>query len=129
MFEAFAPYLPEATSATTSRRAGWSVAFAGLCREAGLPAPEINRYILLGDEYHKVDFFCRQQRVVIEVDSRRYHSTGWQRRRDAERDALLVAHGYDSARVSEEDLDQRPQRAVQTAATLIDALHPAPTAT
>jgi hypothetical protein len=95
--------------------------FRDLCSGAGLPPPEINRYLLLGDEYHKVDFLWRRQRVVIEVDSDRYHSTGWQRRRDAKRDTLLLAHGYASGRVTEEDIDQRPQQAVQTAATLIQA--------
>ena len=44
------------------------IAFADLCRQAGLPKPEINRYLLLGDEYHEVDFLWRSERVVIETD-------------------------------------------------------------
>ena len=30
------------------------IRYRDLCTDAGLPTPEINRYLLLGDEYHKV---------------------------------------------------------------------------
>jgi hypothetical protein len=93
--------------------------FRDLCENAGLPPPEINRYLLLGDEYHKVDFLWRRQRVVIEVDSTRYHSTGWQRRRDAGRDALLLAHGFASTRVTEDQIQHRPELAARTVAALL----------
>jgi Transcriptional regulator, AbiEi antitoxin/Protein of unknown function (DUF559) len=93
--------------------------FRELCEGAGLPPPEINRDLLLGDSYHKVDFLWRSQRVVIEVDSDRYHSTGWQRLRDAERDSLLRAHGYRAARVTEEEIEYRPAEATTTAAALL----------
>jgi very-short-patch-repair endonuclease len=93
--------------------------FRNLCEQAGLPAPEINRYLLLGDEYHKVDFLWRRERVVIEVDGDRYHSTGWQRRRDADRDSLLLAHGYVSTRIAQTEIAERPARAVQAARTLL----------
>ena len=93
--------------------------FRDLCERAGLPAPEINRYLLLGDEYHKVDFLWRRERVVIEIDSAKYHSTGWQRRRDAHRDSLLLAHGYSSGRVTEAEIAESPAAAVQVAAGLV----------
>jgi very-short-patch-repair endonuclease len=93
--------------------------FRDLCAQAGLPKPEINRYVLLGDEYHKVDFLWRCERVVIEVDGGKFHSTGWQRRRDSQRDALLLAHGYAGARVTEEQLADRPAAAVQAARALL----------
>jgi very-short-patch-repair endonuclease len=93
--------------------------FRDLCKQAGLPAPEINRYVLLGDEYHKVDYLWRRERVVIEVDGARYHSTGWQRGRDDKRDALLLAHGYASARITETEIADSPARAVQVAAALL----------
>ena len=100
--------------------------FLQLCEDAGLPAPEVNRYLLLGDEYHKVDFLWRAQRVVVEVDGCRFHSTGWQRRRDSRRDALLLAHGFLSARISEDEIDQRPLCAVEIAATLLKTPAPSP---
>ena len=98
---------------------GLEVRYRDLCRQAGLPEPEINRYLLLGDEYHEVDFLWRAQRVVIETDGGRYHSTGWQRARDARRDELLDAHGFRHARIAEDEIEHRPQVAVQAARNLL----------
>jgi very-short-patch-repair endonuclease len=90
-----------------------------LCAQAGLPAPEVNRYILLGDEYHRVDFLWRKERVVIETDGNRYHSTGWQRARDHDRDALLTQHGYRHARIAEDTITEDPSQAIATARSLL----------
>ena len=98
---------------------GLEARYRDLCRQAGLPEPEINRYLLLGDEYHKVDFLWRAQRVVIEADGSRYHSTGWQRARDARRDELLDAHRFRHARIAEDEIEHRPQLAVQVARNLL----------
>ena len=98
---------------------GLEVRFRDLCAQAGLPKPAINRYLLLGDEYHRVDFLWREQRVVIETDGSRYHSTGWQQARDARRDRLLGEHGYRHARVSDETIEHRPSEAVETARSLL----------
>jgi hypothetical protein len=98
---------------------GLEVRYRDLCAQAGLPKPAINRYLLLGDEYHRVDFLWRSQRVVIETDGGRYHATGWQQSRDANRDALLSEHGYRHARVSEETIEHRPSEAVATARALL----------
>jgi very-short-patch-repair endonuclease len=74
---------------------------------------------LLGDEYHQFDFLWRKQRVVIETDGGRYHSTGWQRARDAHRDTLLTKHGYGHARIAEDDIRHCPGDAVATAKALL----------
>ena len=95
--------------------------YRDLCAEAGLPKPEINRWLLLGDDYIQVDFLWRKQRVVIEVDGRRYHSTGWQRARDSHRDELLDRHRFRHARVSEDEIEHRPTEAVAAARTLLAA--------
>jgi len=98
---------------------GLEVRYRQLCRDAGLPAPEINRYLLLGDEYHKVDFLWRRQRVVIETDGGPYHASGWQRARDERRDDLLTEHGFVHARISGELVDQDPLEAIAVARNLI----------
>ena len=102
-------------------KSGLEERFASLCAKHGLPKPAINRWILLGDEYHQVDFLWRAQKVVIEVDSKRYHQTGWKLARDARRDELLPASGYRHDRVSEDLLDQRPLEAVAKARTLLES--------
>ena len=98
---------------------GLETRYRDLCARAGLPKPEINRYILLGDEYHKVDFLWRKERVVIETDGGRYHSTGWQRARDQHRDTLLDRHGYGRARIAEDTIHHQPNQAVEIARTLL----------
>jgi Transcriptional regulator, AbiEi antitoxin/Protein of unknown function (DUF559) len=98
---------------------GLEIRYRDLCEAAGLPRPEINRYLLLGDEYHKVDFLWRRQRVVIETDGARYHSTGWQRARDEHRDRLLARHGYRSSRIADDDIRRFPGDAVAAARALL----------
>ena len=98
---------------------GLEVRFRDLCVQGGLPKPEINRYLLLGDEYHQVDFLWRAERVVIETDGERYHSTGWQRARDAHRDELLKRHRYRCARIAEEEIEHRAGGAVATVRQLL----------
>ena len=100
---------------------GLEIRYRDLCAQAGLPQPEINRYILLGDEYHRVDFLSRKQRVVIETDSEHYHATGWRRARDAHRDELLTEHGYLHGRVHEDEIELQPLRAVARARDLLAA--------
>ncbi|MDQ3758897.1 MAG: DUF559 domain-containing protein [Actinomycetota bacterium] len=100
-------------------KSGLEERFARLCAQHGLPKPGINRWILLGDEYHQVDFFWRSERVVIEVDSKRYHQTGWKLTRDARRDVLLPAHGYLHARIPEDLLDQSPLEAIRKVEKLL----------
>jgi very-short-patch-repair endonuclease len=100
-------------------KSGLERRFARLCAQHGLPKPAINRWVLLGDEYKEVDFLWRREKVVIEVDSKRYHSTGWKLARDARRDELLDASGYLHNRVPEELLDDDPLEAVATARNLL----------
>ena len=101
-------------------KTGLEQRFADLCAEHGLLKPAINRWILLGDEYHQVDFLWRSKKVVIEVDSKRYHSTGWKLARDARRDELLPLHGYRHDRVSEELINESPVEAVRKASSLLN---------
>ena len=98
---------------------GLETRYRELCAQAGLPKPEINRYVLLGDEYHRVDFLWREERVVIETDGNRYHSTGWQRARDHDRDNLLTQHGYRHARITEDTITDDPSQAIATARSLL----------
>ena len=100
-------------------KSGLERRYAELCAQRGLPKPGINRWILLGDEYHEVDFLWRKEMVVIEVDSNRYHQTGWKLRRDMHRDALLTVHGYLHDRVPEDLLLQSPFEATEKAAALL----------
>lgn len=54
------------------------------------------------------DMLHRRARVAVELDGARYHSDDAQRRRDLQRDALLVAAGYAVIRFTWEDITRRP---------------------
>jgi very-short-patch-repair endonuclease len=58
---------------------------------------------------------------VIELDGGKFHSTGWQRRRDDHRDDLLLAHGYVGGRITDAELAERPAQAVEKARAMLAA--------
>ena len=74
-------------------------AFLALCREAGLPTPEVNVWLTLGDgSAVKVDFLWRRERLVVETDGHRFHRTTQSRERDTRRDVLLRLAGFEPVR-------------------------------
>ena len=50
-------------------------AFLALCRADDLPQPEVNRWITLpdGGPAIRADFLFRNERIVVETDSHRFH--------------------------------------------------------
>jgi hypothetical protein len=92
-----------ATGTTRSELEDKFVAFA---RRYGLPEPTINMRmgrtepdILFGDE-----------RVIVEIDSWRFHSDRGAFESDRDRDAERLAAGFETVRVTEERLDNTPVR-------------------
>jgi very-short-patch-repair endonuclease len=59
------------------------------------------------------DFFCNQARLVIEVDGAT-HSRDEEARRDARRDAWLVANGYRVLRVQNADIHENFAGVIET---------------
>lgn len=91
-----------------------------LVRAAGLPRPEVNRRV----EGHEVDLYWRHERLVVEIDGWRYHSSHTAFERDRRRDADLGAAGLRVMRVTwRQIVDEREAlvahlvRALMTAAT------------
>jgi very-short-patch-repair endonuclease len=70
--------------------------FLALVRAAGLPAPEVNVRI----HGHEVDFFWRDQGLIVEVDGFRFHSSRNAFERDRRRDAELQSAGLRVLRVT-----------------------------
>ena len=70
--------------------------FLALVRESELPVPELN--VLLHG--YEVDFLWREQRLVVEVDGFRFHSSRHAFERDRRRDADLQAAGYSVLRLT-----------------------------
>jgi very-short-patch-repair endonuclease len=86
-----------------------------LCRKGKLPQPQLQR--ALGAEgvfIGRVDLIFRDARLVIEVDSYRYHSgcLAWQN--DLSRQNKLICEGYCVLRFTEDDIDYRPDEVIAT---------------
>jgi very-short-patch-repair endonuclease len=79
-----------------------------LVRAADLPTPETNARL----HGYEVDFLWRDQRLVVEFDSFRFHSPRARFERDRARDAALAAAGYTVIRVTWRQLVDTPELVV-----------------
>jgi len=84
----------------------------GLVRAARLPAPAANARVAR----HEVDLLWREQRLVVEVDGYRFHSTRAAFERDRRRDAELLAAGFRVIRVTWRQIVDEPHSLVATLA-------------
>ena len=83
--------------------------FRDLVREAGLPEPV--RQLDVGDEeawIGRVDVSYPPARLLIELDSRRHHSSKLDVEADAARDRRLTRAGWRVVRFTWTDLVERP---------------------
>jgi very-short-patch-repair endonuclease len=87
---------------------GLEVRFLSILRAAGLPEPR--RQVNLGGEAWagRVDFVDDAARLVLEINSARYHDGPLERRRDDRRTAALVAAGYRVLPLSEDLIVNTP---------------------
>jgi very-short-patch-repair endonuclease len=83
-----------------------------LIRRGNLSRPQVNAS-LLGFE---VDFFWRDEQLVVEVDGFAYHASPRAFERDRRRDATLTAAGLRVIRMTWSDIVQRPEATLVTLA-------------
>ena len=91
--------------AGTPTRSHWEDDFPAFCEAHGLPAPVMGAP-LLG---YIVDALFVAERVIVELDSWRFHSGRIAFETDRERDADTLEAGFVTVRVTEERLDERPR--------------------
>ena len=87
--------------------------FERIVEEAG-EAP-FTRQVDIGDDegwIGRVDFADRRLKVVVEIQSRTFHTTISDRRRDAERISRLRAAGWIVLEITEDELLEHPDRVV-----------------
>ena len=77
-------------------------AFLGWIRTTDLPEPELNQPII----GFSVDGIWREQRVVLELDSLRFHNTRVRFEQDRRRDIALQIAGYRVVRITRARLDE-----------------------
>jgi hypothetical protein len=100
--------------------------FLAACRDAGVPAPEVNAWITLddGEPAIRADFVWRAHKVVIETDGRRFHGTPRAFESDRRRDQRLTIAGWRVVRVTWSQLHEEPRRIQALIAGLL-AVRPA----
>jgi very-short-patch-repair endonuclease len=96
--------LAETERAPTLTRSEAEERFLALIRSAQLPEPQVNARI----HGYEVDFLWREQRLVVEIDGYRYHSTRRAFEHDRRKDATLHAAGLGTMRITWRQLEAEP---------------------
>ena len=74
-----------------------------LIRRSGLPDPDVN-FPFAG---YRLDFYWPDARFVLEVDSRRFHSTPYRLQRDRTKDDVLRRADIEVMRVMDSEIEER----------------------
>jgi len=85
-------------------RSNPEIDFLALCREARLPTPQVNVLV----EGKLVDFFWPKARLIVEVDSYRYHADRPAFEQDGESTIVLMGAGYKVLRPTDRMLEENP---------------------
>jgi very-short-patch-repair endonuclease len=80
-------------------------AFLAICRRRRLSLPDVN--VRIGP--FLVDFLWREERLIVETDSYRYHRGRAAFQADRGRELELMRLGYDVLRLSEAQIDETPK--------------------
>ncbi len=91
--------------------------FLGLIRAAQLPEPEVNARI----HGYEVDFLWRAQRLVVEIDGFRFHSTRRAFEHDRRKDTTLQAKGLAVMRFTWRQLTQDSYAAIARVAQALSS--------
>lgn len=85
-------------------------ALLAITRQLGIPDPDTNQFIVLDDggPAIRVDFVWRDQRVIVEADSKKWHTSRQRFEQDRVRDQRLMAAGWRVIRTTWRQMTQRP---------------------
>jgi Protein of unknown function (DUF559) len=102
-------------------------AMLALSRRVGLPPPEVNKWIDLGDgePMIRADFVWREQRLIVEVDGFRFHRTRQRFEADRRRDQRAMTAGWRVLRTTANQVKRRPGELHATVAALLAQAPPA----
>lgn len=82
-----------------------------------LPPPRINAPVEIADGRIEVDFLWREQRFVVEADSRDFHGTAIAFERDRWRDRELMRAGYSVLRITHREAEHEAEDIAETIAS------------
>lgn len=75
----------------------------------GLPRPQFNAWLFVGEKSHQVDCLWRSRRVVVELDGWQGHRSRRAFQEDRARDRRLRVAGYSVTRIAWTQLDDEPE--------------------
>jgi hypothetical protein len=95
--------------------------FLLLCREAGLPDPATEQWLVLDDggPALRADFLWPEARLVVETDGRSAHGTRRAFERDRRRDQRLIVAGYRVVRFTWRQITREPALVAATVRRLL----------
>lgn len=95
--------------------------FLAFSREMGLPDPEVQPWLDLGDGEMMIrpDFVWREQRLIVETDGAKHHDTRLRFEQDRRRDQRAAAAGFQTIRVTKRQLTTDRDRLGQTLRTVV----------
>lgn len=108
-------------------RSALEEAFVDLFRTAPQPvrAPRMNAWLVLDDgNAFEIDALWERERLVVELDGRRFHTLNGARRRDRARDAALRHAGYTVVRLGWADVTGRPSQTRRRIAAVLGRTDP-----
>lgn len=98
-------------------------AFLSLIDRSGLPRPRMNAHLAVRDRFYEVDCLWEDGKVAIELDGGAAHGTRRAFEKDRERDRILTAERYTTARITWHQITETPS---EVAADLQRILTPYP---
>lgn len=83
-------------------------AFLSLIDRFGLPRPRMNAPLAVRERFYEIDCLWEDRRVAIELDGGAAHKTTKAFHDDRERDRILTAEGFTTARITWDHIHQKP---------------------
>jgi len=94
--------------------------FLGMCARGSVPEPEVNVWLLAPNgKRYQADFLWRDQWLIVEADSRRFHDTYSAFVEDRKRQQQLELAGWRVSRCTWEEVEREPRRLAITVKGLI----------
>lgn len=84
-----------------------------LLDHAAITRPAINPTLHLDDHTIKPDLLWPEQHLIVELDGNRWHDDPLTRQNDADKQAILEAHGYRVLRITWRQLVNHPRQTLQ----------------
>jgi very-short-patch-repair endonuclease len=93
--------------------------FLHVCLQVGLPQPEVNVSLKVKGHTLKPDFLWREQRLILEADSRQFHDTDIAFVDDRRREQRLQVAGWRVSHCTWEQVEFEPQVLAETIRQLL----------